>query len=213
MASTDVEICNLSLQRVRSGPISLLTEDTTDAESCRAIYDLLLEEVLEDHNWRFARKYRALSLIEENPPEWRYSFDYPTECIKPRYIVFEGWTAEGNKPIPFEVSLDDNDKRRILCDIPEPILIFTAKITDVRQFSAGFVNVFAWRMAMDLAVPVGGESGAKYGENAESQFAKAWLKATGNDANMSQPRNTRLPKNIAVRNSARSRAYPDWRGE
>lgn len=213
MASTDTEICNLALQRVRAESIGELTEDSAEADACNAVYDLLLEELLEAFSWPFAKASRALSLKAEEPVEWEYLFDYPNDCVMDRYLTFSGYNAEDRDAIPYEIILDSSGNKAIACNIDEPILIYTKKVTAVTLFSPSFVDCFAWRIAMDIAIPVGGESGAKYAENASTMFARKWNAATGLNANKGQRKQTRLPKAIAARHDTnRRRIYPDWRG-
>jgi hypothetical protein len=58
--ATQVNICNLALRRMGEQPITLITDSTKRAEHCNAFWDYILDEVLEDYSWEFAKKIVSL---------------------------------------------------------------------------------------------------------------------------------------------------------
>ena len=58
--ATQVDICNLALRRLGAQTISSITEGTKNADHCSAFWEYVLDEVLEDYPWNFAKKHRRL---------------------------------------------------------------------------------------------------------------------------------------------------------
>ena len=54
--ATQVDICNLALRRLGASEITTITEGTKNADHCNAFWTYILDEVLEDYSWGFARK-------------------------------------------------------------------------------------------------------------------------------------------------------------
>lgn len=157
MASSDVEICNMSLSRVGVSvfleTLDTSVDNTTEAVLCALWYGPMRDYVLRDADWSFARRYRALSLVEMDPNgEWRYAYRYPTDCFRARRIVQIGLRVNP-KPPPFVVGGDDAGKL-IYTDEPDAVLRYTTRITDPTVFDPKFDSALAWRIAVEIAPPL-----------------------------------------------------------
>jgi hypothetical protein len=154
VSTSDVEICNLALGRVKvTREIVSLTEGTTEANQCQRFYEHARDNVLRDFAWGFATRYRALALVADSPnTEWRYAYRWPADCLAPRYLV----TGVRNDPAPppFEVGSDATGKL-IFTDMGQAMLKYTATITDPVQFAPDFADAVAWRIGTDIAIPLG----------------------------------------------------------
>lgn len=154
MATSETEICNLALGRVRvSREIVSLTEGSAEANQCQRFYAHARDNVLRDFAWGFATRYLALALVADSPnAEWRYAYRWPADCLAARYIV-TGVRNDPNPP-PFEVGSDATG-RLIFTDMAQAVLKYTATIIDPVQFSPDFADTVAWRLAPDIAIPLG----------------------------------------------------------
>lgn len=97
MAST-VGICNQALAAMGSrSTIASLTESSKEARECNRIFDAVRDELLREALWNFARRSILMSLLKERstainwstaepPTPWAYSYAFPTDCIRARYL-------------------------------------------------------------------------------------------------------------------------------
>ncbi|UEH06671.1 hypothetical protein [Pseudomonas sp. HN8-3] len=154
--SSDVEICNMALSRVaHTQPIVSFTEKSKAAELCRVFYAPLRELVLQAFPWPFAESVVALASLGSPAPGWAFRYRYPANCLKVRGIVQPGFrrSLTSDMEIPYGVGYDAGG-RVIHTDQPEAACRFTFKVEDSTFFDPQFVDVLAWRLAMDLALPL-----------------------------------------------------------
>jgi hypothetical protein len=59
--ATQVEICNLALRRLGAEEITAIDEGSKNADHCSAFWTYILDEVLDDYPWNFAKKSRSLA--------------------------------------------------------------------------------------------------------------------------------------------------------
>lgn len=151
--TTATDICNLALIHVGGLKIASLEENNESARNCRIIYPIARDQTLRDHPWGFAEKRRKLSLIADlEIAGFDYGYQYPQDCIHAREI-FRG--IRSNPPLEFRVLRPhDHVTRVIAANVPDAILIYTARITDEDQFNAQFITALSWRIAVDLAMPL-----------------------------------------------------------
>jgi len=166
--ANEVNICNLALSHIGVfSKIQSLSESTKEARECNLLYATARNAVLEDLDWNFARKQMYLALLDETYTGWAYAYQYPTDCIIARKIFNEGevdsntagWDTDNKDNIldkvEFEIRASSNlDRRIILTNQEDAILLYTAKVTDVNMFSSQFIDALAWRLAAELAVPL-----------------------------------------------------------
>lgn len=216
MASTDVEVCNIALGRVRGGEIGALDEQSTEAETCIKYYDPARQSVLSSYPWTFAKKTQALSLYSYELAEWQYCYAYPNDCLMAIYVVPPSANAPASlsgvfysdveyDPIQFEVLIVEdssgNDVKVIGSNYTEATLAYVKDVEDVRLFSAKFVDMLGWRLGADLAVVSGGDQGLKYADRAEAKYEQLLERAVIQDLNQNKPRNSRqqMPREIKAR--------------
>ena len=172
--------------------IESLTENSAEAAACATWYDVALETTLEMNDWTFARKRVALSLDSEEAPEseWSYRYVLPADCIVPRRLEFpEALLAEpGNylfsgvdtaqKPlIPYDLELsDDGERKTLLTNLEDAVLVYTSYITNTVLFSSSFKLTLSYQLAHFIAVQLTGK--AKLKEDLW-QYARASLNMAG----------------------------------
>lgn len=213
MATTEVDICNLALGRVRASKIDDLTESSPSANECRALYANRRDALLTGYAWRFARATRTLSLRVETPDEWQFSYDYPNDCLRVHYIlppnagsIIPGGGISTNKitwdPIPYEVGTGDDGTRRIWSNHEEAAISYTKAVTNVTLFDPLFTEALAWFLAIDLSIPLGGDSAMKYRDSAVNGFNRSIQDAQAHSANEAEPGRQRLPASIRARSGS-----------
>ena len=92
MASV-IEICNRALSNIgNSRSINSLTEASKEAGQCSLHFDSCRDAALADFDWNFATKRLALADTNNPPPDWAYSYQYPTDCLRITEIMVPGCT-------------------------------------------------------------------------------------------------------------------------
>lgn len=214
MASVETDICNLALARVRGNEIGSLDESTVEAEKCRIFYPQARDSVLSlnEVSWPFAKKTAALALQVETPAEWCYGYAYPVDCLKALYIIPEiqdsiprSMPSQGTRELPiinFEILSGEPDGNRIIgTNKEDAVLAYIKKVTDVRLFGSLCVETIAWKLAMDLAIPLGGDSGNRYRVEAVNGYTISKGEAAAAFKNQGQPKQVQqIPKSVQARN-------------
>ena len=117
--TTSVDIANRAL--IDAGmhkKINSLTQDSEEAATINALIFLLRDELNRMAPWNCARKYTNLVYITaqpgtpENsaagpplwvpgipPPQWSYEYQYPPDCLRPRFIIPQYTSLAGGTPI------------------------------------------------------------------------------------------------------------------
>jgi hypothetical protein len=141
--TSQVDICNLALTRIGGGIISAIDEGTRAADLCLLHYDPSLNSLLRDHEWNFAKKRAVLALSPTAPvSEYTYQFALPSDWLKTCRInegYCEDYRIEG---------------KMLLADVDTIRMEYVAKVTDPNLFDAEFVDVFAQRLAAEIAYPL-----------------------------------------------------------
>lgn len=154
--TSEVRIANMALSHLGCrGRISSLSEASEEARQCSLHYDAARDETLAAAPWPFAAKRKALALsAEEPPPDFSYAFEYPVDCLAPRSIL----SLPGARPPRFEIGVDSGLTRRLLfADQPDPVLLYTARVTNPALYTPHFAGALAFRLAAAVALPMTGK--------------------------------------------------------
>lgn len=143
MAVTSTTICNSALAKLGAERILSLNDDTARAIIMKEQYEKIRNELLYSHPWNFATGRVALAL-SVTPPLFDYgsSFPLPADCLRVYGCDLpqgEKWAVEG---------------RNFLCDNDEVSIKYIKLITDESLFTPGFAEVFACKLAADLAYAI-----------------------------------------------------------
>ncbi len=156
---SSVKIANMALDYIGAdATIESLTEASPTARICNRWYEWSRVQTLEAYNWNFARKRKALALLETQPyDDWAYRYEYPSDCIRAREIVNPA--GQGADVVPFSVvSGDDGAATTILTDMDEATLVYTFDVADPSRFTTLFVDALAWRLASRIAFSLTGKA-------------------------------------------------------
>ena len=186
--ASEVEICNLALNHLGGYRIQSLEDRNKQANFCKNLYPSLRDTVLEAHDWTFARKRITLALLsDESFDGWTYAYQLPNDCLNPRLIHNSVSNSEQDK-IEFElVGNEAKNRRIILTNQVDAVLIYTAQTTDANMFSATFKDALAWLMASYLAVPLLGKA------NLQSQFFELYEISIGRARSSSANKGSKKP--------------------
>ena len=195
MALSKTAICNLALAHIGidQGIANLDTEQSKAARLCRQFYQHLLDEMLGDYAWTFACSAVKLATPIGDPPiGWGYQYSVPADCLSPIKVCdytgaryWNRWSLEGTQSqypdIPFQrIRSESTGTVVIATDLPEAYLIYTARVDNIAEMSAAFISAFAWRLAVELAMPMSVEPSLM--NAAQQNFAAALQLAHNKDA-------------------------------
>ena len=146
--ASDVDICNLSLQRLGAKSIASLAEDSTAGRACNRVYAHARDSELRDHAWSFARA-RVQIAADSTDPTFGFAKRYalPSDYLRilPNDAV-NGTSSQGDWQI---------EGRHILTNDTSPInLVYIKQITDENDFDEQFIELLVARSAMDIAEAV-----------------------------------------------------------
>lgn len=144
--ASDVSIVNAALIKLGEATITALTEDSKPARLANAVYSDIRDAILSAHPWNFAIAEASLA-ADGTDPTWTYDYRYalpetPVKCL--RVLRIEDDDQEG---VEWEVF-----GRYIYTDEGAPLRIkYLSQVTDAGQYPPHFVEVFAARLAAELA--------------------------------------------------------------
>lgn len=198
--ASEVEICNLALNNIRAGGINSLDDPTVQARTCKLKYPILRDQVLTDAPWQFAHKLKPLSLLTDEVFNWRYAYQYPSDCLYINYLVPEQAGIDHsvnlrysstdvrdemtmNNRVNYEV-ININNNRVIVSNTPNLRIDYRANITNPNLFTTPFIMALSHLIAAEIAISVAGvEKGAPL-RNQSLQIYEAYLNnAVSNNAN------------------------------
>lgn len=136
MAISEVALANLSLQKLGAARITSLTENSRNARSINACYEMIRDRELRAHRWHFAVKFQTLTPDTATPAfDYLYQFTWPTDCLrvlKPR-----------NRRVDWELA-----GRKILTNESNTLeLRYIARITNPTMFDPLFDDALACKIA------------------------------------------------------------------
>jgi hypothetical protein len=173
MSVSNVSIANRALTYLAATRITDLEQDSEVARKVNAIYEDTRDALLSEHPWNFAKKQRALSLLDETPTveTWAYVFQLPSDCLR---------VLSTENDEPFEIFTG----KKLYCNASAISITYIARITDPVQFSPGFVNAFSMRLGADLAFSI--TQNATLASGAEKKAEMALKEAKWSDAQEGQ---------------------------
>lgn len=177
---TTTDIANMALSRIgHNRQMTSFNDDATaEADLVRLHYPRLRDSLLRSHPWNFAIKRAELSSIDETPAfEYDYKFALPTDCLKVLRTSLEAENIEDDYRIEGRYLLSNDDT----CFIE-----YIAQITDTNQFDAMFVDMLAWAIAAECAMPLIND--ARVAQNAAGMFQALQRDARSVDAQEGTPR-------------------------
>ncbi len=245
--TSEVDIANRAMQLIGTRTtIAALSEDSNEARQVSVIIDELRDELLRLAPWTCAKNTATLALIcaapgtPENPtagtsqwqkgqppPPWAYEYAYPSDCIRPLWVVpqFSTGFASGvpittavtggapsfwnGPPVRFAVGIDQinpqtglvdvdgEDTRVILTNQEQAILVYVKRVTNVDVMDPQFRSAWAHALASRLTMQLTGDKALA---NQQVQLANQQIQiARAGDGNEGLTINNITPDWIRVR--------------
>lgn len=146
--ASDVQIANRALSKIGDKQIVSLTESSEPARAINECYTIVRQSELRRHPWHFAKKRASLAADVETPAfDFDYQFTLPADCLRLLMPTPDSESVQFNGRVDWKV-----EGRKILSNEEGPLYItYLADVTDPNQFDAAFVDVFASRLAVEVA--------------------------------------------------------------
>lgn len=181
------DVCNMGLMRIghQDQVQDILTEKTTAAMACNAIYEQSRDTVLRAHNWGFAKVNAPLALLATDAPtNWAYAYAYPADCLMVRSIVMEGSRyPDSASAIPYEIQ-NVGGVKAIVTDQMNASVIYTCRVEDLNLWDPLAISALAYLIGSEVAMPLAIQS--QLATSARQGYAQALMAAAGADANENQ---------------------------
>lgn len=159
--ASEVEIANRALSKLGDNRITSLTDQNKAARAIAAAWNIVRDAELRRHPWSFALQFQDLSALTEPSPTslFKRQFQLPVDCLRLYRVgtwfvwqVTVGADYRNADIWPFKIA-----GRRILTDLPAPLPIaYIRRVEDTQQWDATFVDAFACKLAMEVAVELSG---------------------------------------------------------
>jgi len=153
MARDKLLIWNQALSHVGArNAVQDADEATREAQHLSAIWEICRDEVMEAIDWGFLTTYRTLSALSEDPPEsWDYVYQWPSDCLKFRFI--EPVYSRTDEAIPYEIGNSEGDAKVIWTDQEDAVGCYSkSSVTNPELWSAAFCSALSWKLSVSLAM-------------------------------------------------------------
>lgn len=177
MAFSQVDICNLALSRAGGQSISQITslgEASTEARQCAVKFPHVLRSALRAYPWQFSVRETALALLGTGADlalngaakdNIRYRtllyYQYPEECLR-ILAVNPADGCKGNfsaESYPYTVERIKDGTKVIVTPCSKAVLTFSCYADDPGIWDSLFADAFAWQLASELCLSLGGDYG------------------------------------------------------
>jgi len=169
MATSDVSICNLALQKLGASRIVSLTEDSPNARACNACYEAMRDLELRKHRWSFAITRVALAADATAPvfgPAYQYTL--PAGFLR----LLEPDPEANYNTLDWTIESGSNGSRKLLTNFTAPVQIrYIRRVTDPTEFDSAFVEVLACRIAIQTCEAITQSNSKK--EDVKEQYRDA----------------------------------------
>ena len=149
--ATEAGICNSALAKLGNNRIVSLTEGTPAASLCLEQYARLRDHLLRQHGWNFAASRARLAQLSSMPAfGYRYQFALPADWMRTIGV----YSAGGAGITEYATESGPAEGRVLRTHYSEIYLRYVRRLTDPNVMDPAFREALAWRLAMELAVPL-----------------------------------------------------------
>jgi hypothetical protein len=177
-----VDICNMALSFLGENPITSIDDDSNNAQQLKIQYVPARDATLEAHDWTFAIK-RFIPASNAVPPVYgaTYAFDVPSDILRVLSVDRQdSYSTVFTPRIDSEEQIDwQFEERQVICDLEIIYCRGLRRIEDEGLFSPLFVQAFAAKLAVYLALNL--TSATDIRESMRIQYDEAISEAKARD--------------------------------
>ena len=146
--ASQVGICNQALVKVGASRIVALTDESKQARTLNAIYDVKRDAELAANPWTFAIKRLEIP-ASSTPPG--YAYPLPSDYLAMVEVGQDYAFYDTDHGALFAIETDSNGSPAILTDQVSPLQIrYVSRVTNAGLFPAVFVEALACRLAAEI---------------------------------------------------------------
>jgi len=171
--ASDVDISNMALAHIGDiANIVSLTEQSVQAQTCKTLFPIARDTLLESHAWSFASARATLALLTAVIPEWKYAYAKPVNALRVLAIHANNANNDYSTPVvidpynptvpslttygvyttqPFIMEVDANGNELIYTNQQNATARYTVRVTDTAKFSPMFTMALSWHLASLIA--------------------------------------------------------------
>ena len=206
MATSVVDIWNHALARVKSAKrVASEGESSAEAKLLRTQYPITRDRLLEGYDWLFARRYGALTPINDETElqdGWTYAYEWPVDALAFRGILNPSAATSGDDDdFPFEVCMRaTEDARKIMATLEGATGVWTVLVTEVHRYPPTFEHALSLALQAEIAMALASDSKAVNAALALFQQAETYAQIiTANQARSRFGGSAHRPASIRAR--------------
>src|SRR6266511_2763865 len=152
---SDLDLANRALGKIGQDRITSL-DNTVNSKTIQTVLLYLAstkEETLRARDWNSVRGRAALTLLptDRSFGEWAYSYRLPTDFLCFRRFIS---TYVFVKNSGYSVEIDIENKKTLLCNVQNAVMVYTRNITDVNRWDPLLFNACVTRLAWHFTGPM-----------------------------------------------------------
>ena len=161
--ASEIDAANRALSKIGSARITSRLDNSKEAREVNAAFDIVRDAELRKNRWSFAKRRSALA-ASVTAPAFGYGYQYtlPTLCLR---VLRVGDFSPGlDLSNGRNASLEEYaiEGRSILTDDAGPLnIIYLESVVDVTLWDAMFLEVFACKLAFEIADALTGSQSRK----------------------------------------------------
>ena len=173
----EVDVWNMATSLVRARPVQVTTEDTPQAQACRAHSDVCARMILSVVPWTFATRWEKLHHhLTDVAPEGLFALSLPAGAIKVWGARTTGHPilSETNDPtVEFEVNRGTSGTRTVFTNVEDAEFEIT-KMMPLGVWPASLQEAFSYLLASKIAIPL---AGVEQGRFLRREYSDEYLRA------------------------------------
>lgn len=170
--ASKVNICSMATTLIGANRVYDLDNPGSEEErQCILWWDHAVRELLEEHDWKFARSYKDNLAQSTGNIEYDYSYELPTDCLKLSYLL-DLETGLSVREIAYELQ-----GRQIFTDLETVSIVYTQHDTNVGAYPAHFVKPLIFLLAHYISYKLNRDRSASM----RDEYSMALMKAVDHD--------------------------------
>ncbi len=178
MATSMEDLTNQVLVEIGYSPaIQDIYEGSRASRVALEVFGQTRDELLDAHDWPFARRTAVLKLLKGPPPAggynsgqlwspafpkpgWLYEYLYPADCLEFHAAIPPPGPMFDLDPQPAVWRIDNDDsfdppEKVLLCNVKDALGVFTAQVVDISTWEPGFISVLVKALKAKLTLALG----------------------------------------------------------
>lgn len=146
---TAVDICNIAMDHLneKADVANIENPETDNEKLCARHYYVVLEYILRNYVWNFAKGRKIIMRDVLNTPDFDYSDAYK---LPNDFLRLISWDNH-NSLIDLDFDLTGEHLLLNNSGAPDVKLRYIKRVDDVKLFDAGFVQLFSLYLALNIA--------------------------------------------------------------